>query len=258
MRFKNLAIILTLTCLSIIAFAGLVLLPITGNCALITHNWEYYNDRTYANYAAIETSEGASWQVSASVDAKSVSAYVSPSDYNLSHFTQNDIFTGTGLVTASRDNYTYYHSSTASYIFLCPYIGTEGCLGHTVSGDIDTNHPSSPYFNGESSALTLDIQMSETVNHTCWARKKKTTVGGTVFLKASDNVVEAGSEFRVGWTKYVAIRRSVKNTVQVPAVAQNVGVDAGVSFKKKANTSAHVNFDFETVSDSGSVWYNAP
>lgn len=247
MRFKNLTITLTLTCLSIVALAGLALLPITGNCALITHDWEYHNNNTSGNFRAIETSKGASWQVSASVDAKSVSAYVSPSDYNLSHFTEGDIFTGTGLVTAFRDNYTYTHFN--------PYFGP---TVYTVSGDIDTNHPSSPYFNGDSSALTLDIQMSETVKHTCWARKKKTNVGLTVTLKTNDDFVEAGSEFKVGWTKYIAISRSEKNTVHVPTVAQNVGVDAGVSFKKKADSSAHVNFDFETVSDSGSVWYHAP
>ncbi len=34
MRYKNLTITITLGCLSLVALAGLVMLPITGNCEL--------------------------------------------------------------------------------------------------------------------------------------------------------------------------------------------------------------------------------
>lgn len=248
MRFKNLTIILTLTCLSIVALVGLTILPITGNCAIIKHGWTYYNNNTAANCTFLETAKGASWQIYASVDAKGVSASISPSDYNLSHFTENDLFTGIGLVTAFRGNFTYTH-----------YHRWAGKHSHYVRGDIDTNHPTSPFYNGEDTALTLDIQVAETVKHTCWARKEKTSVGLTVTLKSSDDIVEAGSEFKIGKTKYIAINQSEKTTVYIPTVAQNVGVDASVTFDKRANSSAHVNiFDFEGLTDSGSAWYNAP
>ena len=252
MRFKNLTITLTLTSLSIVALAGLVFLPIKANCALINKGWTYSNNNTAANFMAFEDTEGASWQIYASVDANAVSATISPSDYNPSHFTASGLFTGTGLVTAFRDNwfYSHYHypHSPSS-----PWTHT-----HTVLGDIDTNHPTSPFYNGENTALTLDIQVAETVKHTCYARKVETNVSLTVTLGSGDDIVKAGSEFTVGQKAYVAINESVKTTVYIPTVAQNVGVDAGVSFDSSANTSAHVNIDdFEGLTDSGSVWYNA-
>ncbi|RKU17076.1 hypothetical protein C6501_05030 [Candidatus Poribacteria bacterium] len=258
MRFKNLTIILTLTCLSIAAFVGLALLPITGNCALINHGWTYSNNNTAANFSAIETTQGASWQLYAFVDAKGVSASVSPDDYNLSHFTQSTVppFTGTGWVTAFRDNYTYTHWHGIYF----------GRHSHTVIFDIDTNHPSSPYLtrdaNGKakSTALTLDIQVSKTVKHTCVARKKGTEVGAgtTIPLPPFWDEIGPNIKFKLKKVTYISESKSDKTTVYVPTVAQKVGVTAGVGSMKEANSSAHAIINFEGLSDSGSVWYNAP
>ena len=265
MRFKNLTIILTLTCLSLVALAGLVILPITGNCELFKHGRYYFNDNTATNFMVTEDSKGASWQIYAYIDAKGVSASISPDEYNVSHFTKNRKFTGTGLVTTFRDNYTWYHdllSGTPFISFVCNNFSMDpslSCLGHEAPGEINTNHPASPYYNGEDTALILDIQMSKVVKHICRARKRESREHLTVTLEKGDPIVGKGSKFRVGSTTYVAINESVKATVHIFTVVQQGGVNASVEFNKEANSSAHVDiFDFEGFSESGSVWYNAP
>ena len=254
MRFKNLTITLTLTCLSVVALAGLVLLPIAGNCELHQHGWTYSNNNTAANITVTEDTAGASWQVFGSVDAKSVSASVSPDDHNLGLFTEEpEPFSGTGKVTAFRDNYFIAH-----YHYPHSY-DTPWHHAHIVPGDIDTNRIDSPFYNGKDTALVLDIDIdAEVERHTCWARKKETTVGLTVTLGKEDPKVSAGAEFTVGQTTYVAINESVKETVETPVVTRRDGVYASVSFDSEANSSAHADFDFGGNDfDGGSVWYYA-
>ena len=77
------------------------------------------------------------------------------------------------------------------------------------------------------------------------------SVNGNIFI---DNVL-SGFTLTAKKTKYIAEQESVKTTVYIPIIAQQVGVDASVGFDSKANSSAHTNFDFEGLSDSGSVWY---
>ena len=68
--------------------------------------------------------------------------------------------------------------------------------------------------------------------------------------------MEAGGEFQVGRTWYVAINDSVKETVETAAVSRLDSVYAGVDFDKRALCSAHADFDFEGNDfDEGSVWY---
>jgi len=258
MRFHKLTITLTLTCLSIVAVTGLFISPITGNCQVLNHGWRDYNDNKAANFMATDTTTGDSWRLSASVDAKGVTASVSPSPFNLSQFTETPDapYMGTGLVTAFRDNYTYSHF----HLSLWPHTHSDdwGAHTHTVHGDIDTNHPTSPFYNSKDTGLTLDIQVSKTEKHTCWARNTTTNQKLTVSLGANADIVEAKTEFTIGTTEYEAISESVKTTVTIPTVAQEVGVDASVSFDEKADSSAHTNFDFDGFSESGSKWYDAP
>lgn len=266
MRFHKLTITLTLTCLSIVAVAGLFISPITGNCQVLNHGWTDYNDNKAANFMATDTTTGDSWQLSASVDAKGVSASVSPSSYNLSQFTEttDPPYMGTGLVTAFRDNYTYSHyhwwweHTHSDDLGKHTHSDGFGEHTHTVHGDIDTNHPTSPFYNGKDTGLTLDIQISKTEKHTCWARNTTTNRKLTVSLGANADIVEAKTEFTIGTTEYEALSQSVKTTVTIPTVAQEVGVDASVSFDEKADSSAHTNFDFDGFSESGSKWYDAP
>ncbi len=183
----------------------------------------------------------------------------SPDDHNLSHFTEDKLFTGTGKVTAFRDNFVLYVDYRLhSYDF--PRVHA-----HFVPGDIDTNRTDSPYYNGDDTALTLDIEANaEVEKHTCWARKKETTTGLTVSLKTADDIIEAGSEFTVSETTYIAIKDSIKVHVYNPVVAQKVGVKAGVNFDKLAVCSAFADFDFNEDKktpiefDEGSVWYHPP
>ncbi len=156
MRYKNLTITTTLMCLSIVAVAGLVMMPISnGVCRLYQHGWTPYNNNTAANIMVTEDTKGASWQVYATVDAaggvsstsgeKLVYASIYTDPYNLRDFTEDKTFDGTGWVTAFRDNYTSTHSHRYGIYFMRHT--------HIISGDIDTNRLNSPYCNGDDSAL---------------------------------------------------------------------------------------------------------
>ncbi len=94
------------------ALAGLVMLPITGNCELRQYGWTLYSNNTAANILVLEDTQGASWQIRATVNAKGIRAEVYPDDHNLSHFTEDKLFTGTGKVTVFKDNYIYMHIIT--------------------------------------------------------------------------------------------------------------------------------------------------
>lgn len=265
MRYKNLTITITLMCLSIVGLAGLVLLPISnGVCKLYQHGWTYYNNNTAANIIITEDTKGKSWQVFAYVDAKAVNARVYPDDHNLSHFKKDDTFEGFGYVTAARHNYTKYHES-GDWAWCWATLPGGVCGGHFVKGDIDTNRPESPFYNGGDTALTLDIEANaEVVKHTGRGYKKedsrKKELKVSIDLDAPI-VPKAGIEFTdaAGTTKYISTEKSVKVKVHNPVPAQEVGVEAQVDFDPEANSSAHADFDFEGhYFDDGSVWYNAP
>ncbi len=256
MRFKNLTITITLGCLSVVALTGLVMLPITGNCELHQHGWTLYSKNTAANIIVTEDTKGASWQVFGSVDAKSVSASLYPDDHNLGLFTEEleEPFSGTGKVTAVRHGYlmSHYHYP---HFYYTPWLHM-----HIVLGDIDTNKTDSPYYNGENTALVLDIDIDAKVEkHTVLARKKETDVSITVTLGNDDLVVLKDAQFTVGQTTYVAMSKSDKVMVETPAVERREGVKVEVDFDSRADSSAHADFDFEGNDfDEGSVWYYAP
>ncbi len=132
-----------------------------------------------------------------------------------------------------------------------------GCLGHIAEEDIKTNRIDSQFYNGEDTAIVLDIDIdAKVVRHTCLARKKETTVQSTVALGIGDDIVDAGAKFTVGQTTYIAITESVKETVNTPVVSLRDSVYAGVDFDRRALCSAHADFDFEGNDfDEGSVWY---
>ncbi len=271
MRYKSLTITITLTCLSIVAVAGLVMMPITGDCRLYQHGWNYYNNNTAANIMVTEDTKGASWQVFATVDAKAVSASIYTDDYNLGHFTEDDTFTGTGLVTAAKHNYTWYHDFYSGMIGIylaCKNKSGSTCLGHHVPKVIRTNRKDSPYFTGGDDALVLDIEANAKVEkHICKGYKKgdANEISITVPLKLDiPKIEEAGIEFtgKTGKTIYISLEESIKVYSSKPVVAQGgieEGVSESVAFDWKANSSAHADFTFEGHNfPDGSVWYTAP
>ena len=97
MRFKNLTIILTLTCLSIVAFAGLVLLPITnGLCASWSNNdiGSRSKETLFDNYSMDATYRGWSLSASVSAGANTASASASPSITGEDDFTETYAWIG--------------------------------------------------------------------------------------------------------------------------------------------------------------------
>lgn len=111
MRFKNLTIILTLTCLSVIAFAGLAFLPITnGICASWTDNsfGSIGRKSLSDNYSMDATFRG--WSLSASViaGANAASASASPSITGLGDFTESYAWIGHANTYAKVDACTVF------------------------------------------------------------------------------------------------------------------------------------------------------
>lgn len=261
MRFKNLTITITLGCLSIVALAGLVMLPISGNCELHQHGWYYNTKNIAANITVTEDTKGDSWQVDAFVSAKEVSASITPDDHNLSLFTEDKIYSGTGYVSAVRLSYNFRHSHLTPGYFRPDYPSDQYYTHtHTVSGAIDINHKGSSYYNGGDDALTLDIQANAKVEkHTILARKKGTNKEITVTLGVDTAEIAANTEFTVGQTTYVSTSKSDRVYVYLPVVAQRVGVEVGVPFDESAVSIAQAEFDFaQREFRAGLVRYTPP
>ncbi len=99
MRFRNLTITLTLTCLSIVAIVGLALLPITdGICG-----WEG-DERSKTYYTNSYDNEGKGWHLYAYLSASynGASASVNTSIYGEKAFGKEKIYSGTASVNARR------------------------------------------------------------------------------------------------------------------------------------------------------------
>ncbi len=138
MRFKNLTITLTLTCLSIIAIAGLALLPITdGIC-----DWEEdESSKTY--YTNSFDSEGKGWHLNANLSATYNSAYASAntSIYGEKAFGAEKIYSGTANVNARRGG------APAPTVGYCPpeksgchWQDAAGrCGGHLIRSRVDAD-----------------------------------------------------------------------------------------------------------------------
>ncbi len=116
MRFKNLTIILTLACLSIVAFAGLVLLPITNVICYDGDDWTTYDDGYAANYYASQNEDNRSWYLMGDVQARGVKASGSVSILSKDRFSKNWKKMGNTSVSVFRDNYTWYHRYVAGFL----------------------------------------------------------------------------------------------------------------------------------------------
>lgn len=108
MRFKNLTITLTLTCLSIVALAGLVLLPITnGICASWTSD-SFGGKSLSDSYNMDQTHRGWSLYASVSAGANTASASASPSITGPEDFTETYAWIGYANTYAQVNACTVY------------------------------------------------------------------------------------------------------------------------------------------------------
>ena len=147
MRFKNLTITLTLTCLSIIAITGLVLLPITNGICEWTggeHFKSYTNSSVdieqeakpgdYDNWSK-DTQMGRGWFINASLAAGPYGAYasVSPSIYGISSFNPVEVVAGTSGIYGGTANVKAERKKMS--VSVCSSCGGS----HTYEGDKNSN-----------------------------------------------------------------------------------------------------------------------
>ena len=267
MRFKNLTINLTLTCLSIVAFTGLVLLPISDIICDDGDDWNVYDNGYSANYYASQNEDNRSWYLQGDVQAKGVRASGSVSILNKDRYSANWKKMGNASVSVSRANYTWYHRY-ASGFFVCnnwahdPDGGKwyKTCQGHTKEGDADSNVEGKPGFKpGKHTDITLDVKVRE-ANYKLlygWSKKKKTTVSGEV--GAGYVFVEGKSKFQHESETIVAtsISKEMPRN-EVVNEAETSSWSVSVEFDAKADSSASASVSFDGSSSSKSLDYKAP
>lgn len=283
MRFRSLTVTRTFAFLTIVvvAISGLALLPITGNCQqendIEIRGWTSSNGNTANSYGATKqgtrisedgTQEptGDSWNFTANVNAKGVTASADPSSHNISHFEANKKYTGFGYVLASRSDYFWYHHWAHEWFFgNFPGIGCSnwdssdngyGCLGHTDAGDTDTNNPAHRLYNNEHTALTLDIQVAQTTYVDATIKYIASGNRRVVQLEVGDDNAKIGAKWQHDNKEAETVSLSKSYVVRTPAVAQDVGVSARVGFDSRTSSSAHVRFSFAGISDSAGLSYD--
>ena len=257
MRFKNLTITLTLTCLSLVAFTGLMLLPITDVICDDEDGWYIYDNGYSANYYTSQNEDNRSWYLQGDVQAKGVSASGSVSILNPDRYYGNWKHIGTAAVSVSRSNYTFYH----------PYEGGEctnrirnTCYGHEVPGDADSNVEGEPGFKpGRHTDITLDVKVREIKYKLLYGQteKKKMTVSSEVgvdyeFVKGESHFLyETEIITAISISKEMS-RREVNNEAETSGWTVSVGFDAN------ADSSASASVSFNGKGSSKSLEYEAP
>lgn len=243
MRFQNLTITLTLTCLSTVAIVALALLPITDGICEWTGN---DSSKSYSRTELDDDEQG--WSLSASLSASGggASASVSPSIHTVGVFTSEKTYSGSANVRAWRNagkRITYYNC--ASY---CSECSGSGGLGHplVVNFEYDEDPKSETIF------ATVDM----VTQYQVWGREKHSrtreyignTVLTTVGIGDYASATMGGKQY--SWTengvKYWEIRKKDKtNPESGPSEGTKAGVDNWL-----ARSGAEASFNFEDASDS--------
>ena len=258
MRFKSLTVTLTLTCLSIVAFVGLMLLPISDIICDDGDDWNVYDNGYSANYYASQNEDNRSWYLQGDVQAKGVRASGSVSILNKDRYSANWKKMGNASVSVSRENYTLYHPYEGGYE--CTNRIRNTCYGHEVGGDADSNVKGKPGFKpGKHTDITLDVKVRE-ANYKLlygWSKKKKTTVSGEV--GAGYVFVEGKSKFQHESETIVAtsISKEMPRN-EVVNEAETSSWSVSVEFDAKADSSASASVSFDGSSSSKSLDYKAP
>ena len=252
MRFKNLTIILTLTCLSLVAFAGLVLLPISnGVCQLTVKDWKYSEDNTSAYYGAYHDDEN--WSLTSWIDAKGINASVSVSAWPASSWTKTGRKDGSAIVYAHRAGYNFKHS----YWTRCDMHSVVfGCWGHQRDSKTVTNDPDSDQFNEQPDDLTLKVDVTEVQRVDIVATSNSSSNTFELTIGAGDERAEVGFGWKHGIVKVTTRTVSESYPVTIAKTAIERGVKVHVDFDRYANSSASSFFDFDEneVDDCGYVF----
>lgn len=255
MRFQNLTITLTLACLSIIAIAGLALLPITDGICEWTGN-----DSSKSYYTNSFDDEGKGWHLSASLSASGAgaSASVSPSIYGLRAFTEATKFSGTANVRAWRDSgwqmvRVYCRDSQTFYARHGQSTGI--CIGHNVPHQVadKTDQNTDPMEEQTIVAEVKEVTIYEVSGITV------TDSQSEVFNVSADvyNSVNIGQEWThsSGVSIEIKAKRSYPDYEEWPSQGQFASVD-GCTPTVRSNAS--VSFSFQGTSGADSVSYTPP
>lgn len=243
MRFQNLTITLTLSCLSIVAIAALALLPITDAIG----NWSGTDSSKSYSRSDLNVHE-CGWSLSASLSASGggASASVSPSIHTVGVFTSEETYSGSANVRAWRNagrRITYYNC--ASY---CSECSGSGGLGHplVVNFEYDEDPKSETIF------ATVDMVTQMQV----WGRKKhartRKYLGSVVLTTVSMGEYVSAT---LGGKQYTWTENGVEywevdhNEDTNPASGESKGVDVSVT-NWLARSGAEASFNFEDASDS--------
>ncbi len=270
MRFKNLTIILTLTCLSVVAFAGLVLLPITnGICEWTGDN----SSKSYTN-SLVDIEEvkswddrsrdaqmGRGWWINASLQAGPMGAYasVSPSIYGLSSFNPVKVYAGdSGLYGGVATVIAERKSVSVSVCSVC-----KG--SHSYAGNRRSNE-------GQERTLTAKVTAQKVMRVTGISTEQSDQTeheaGASLTAKtevaAGPYKVQVEATGHYTWThadgnKYTEVTRLTEeyyklkegtSTGQSRFIGSNYGM-------VPADTEASLNFNFEGHSSGNNVSYTA-
>ncbi|MYB93853.1 hypothetical protein F4054_14190 [Candidatus Poribacteria bacterium] len=243
MRFQNLTITLTLACLSIVAIAGLVFLPITDGICEWTGN---DSSKSYSKSDLDVHEQG--WSLSASLSASGggASASVSPSIHTVGVFTSEKTYSGSANVRAWRNagkRITYYNC--ADY---CSECSGSGGLGHPLVVDFE--------YDEDPESKTIFATVDMVTQYQVFGREKHSrtreyigsTVSTTVGIDDYASATMGGEQY--SWTengvKYWEIRKQDRTN---PESGPSEGVEASVR-NWLARSGAGASFNFEDASDS--------
>ena len=200
MRFKNLTITLTLTCLSVVALAGLVLLPITNGICEWTgdeSNQSYYTNSIVENPGSEDTLRGRGWHLSASLNSSDsgASASVTPSIYGEKAFTTDTTYSGRAMVEAYREagwgNVHFYCDTLEEFYERHPNYQYKMCGGHYETRWIEADTKQNTGEGKEQTIATKVVGIEHWVMHQVTRTESNgtsTTIGGTADIKVSDTV----------------------------------------------------------------------
>ena len=118
MRYKNLTITITLGCLSLVALAALVILPIKDGICWEHENWGFGEEKSLSNSYKMD-SVGRGWSLYANISAGRTSAYAEavPSITGLNDFTETHAWIGHANVSAKANACTVYRLKWWSNIY---------------------------------------------------------------------------------------------------------------------------------------------
>ncbi len=252
MRYKNLTITITLGCLSLVALAGLVMLPISdGVCELTVKGWKYSNENTAASYGAYQDDEN--WKLTSYIDAKSINASVSVSAWPPEAWTETDTKKGTGHVMVHRRGYNFRHSYWDDY---CDsWNPRRGCSGHQRDPKTISNEPYHEHFNGEPDDLILKVDVTQVKRVDIVADSISTSKTFELTFGAGDDRAKVGAKWAHGSVDVKTVTVGEEYTVTIGKTAIARGVAVSLDFDRYAYSAALAFFDFDDdeVSDFGSV-----